>query len=55
VTKGGSFGFRGHRFELIEPGTGQGEPFLRDGDGLARRLELPAACDALFEELAQGM
>jgi hypothetical protein len=28
-TKGGSFGFRGHRFELIEPAPGQGDPFLR--------------------------
>lgn len=29
LTKGGSFGFRGHRFELIEPEPGQGEPFIR--------------------------
>ena len=29
LTKGGSFGFRGHRFELIEPAPGQGDPFLR--------------------------
>jgi hypothetical protein len=29
LTKGGSFGFRGHRFELIEPPPRQGEPFLR--------------------------
>lgn len=29
LTKGGSFGFRGHRFELIEPAPGQGAPFLR--------------------------
>ncbi len=29
LTKGGSFGFRGHRFELIEPAPGQGHPFLR--------------------------
>jgi len=29
LTKGGSFGFRGHRFELIEPDSRQGEPFLR--------------------------
>jgi hypothetical protein len=29
LTKGGSFGFRGHRFELIEPTPGQGDAFLR--------------------------
>jgi hypothetical protein len=29
LTKGGSFGFRGHRFELIEPQPDQGVPFLR--------------------------
>lgn len=29
LTKGGSFGFRGHRFEMIEPDPGQGDPFLR--------------------------
>jgi hypothetical protein len=29
LTKGGSFGFRGHRCELIEPGPGQGDSFLR--------------------------
>jgi hypothetical protein len=29
LTKGGSFGFRGHRFELIEPAPRQGDPFLR--------------------------
>lgn len=29
ATKGGSFGFRGHRFEAIEPDPGQGRPFLR--------------------------
>jgi hypothetical protein len=29
LTKGGSFGFRGHRYELIEPAPGQGDPFLR--------------------------
>lgn len=29
LTKGGSFGFRGHRFELIEPTDGRGHSFLR--------------------------
>ena len=29
LTKGGSFGFRGHRFELIEPMPRQGDPFVR--------------------------
>lgn len=29
ANRGGSFGFRGHRFEAIEPDPGQGRPFLR--------------------------
>jgi len=29
VTQGGSFGFRGHRYELIEPDHEDGVPFLR--------------------------
>ena len=29
LTEGGSFGFRGHRFELIEPEIDAGRPFLR--------------------------
>jgi hypothetical protein len=29
LSKGGSFGFRGHRFELIEPAPGRGDAFLR--------------------------
>jgi hypothetical protein len=53
VTKGGSFGFRGHRFELIEPEPGQGEPFLRVAMGWRDGWSCRRLC-ALFEELAQG-
>src|SRR6185503_12963632 len=28
LSPGGSFGFRGHRFEIVRPGTGEA-PFLR--------------------------
>ena len=53
VTKGGSFGFRGHRFELIEPERDQGEPFLRVAMGWRDGWSCRRLCD-LFEELAQG-
>lgn len=62
LTKGGSFGFRGHRFELIEPAAGQGDPFLRvaigwrDGRscrGLAELLGELAAHDS-FDALARA-
>lgn len=53
VTKGGSFGFRGHRFELIEPEPDQGEPFLRVAMGWRDGWSCRRLC-ALFEELAQG-
>ena len=53
VTKGGSFGFRGDRFELIEPEPGQGEPFLRVAMGWRDGWSCRRLC-ALFEELAQG-
>ena len=29
ATQGGSFGFRGHRYEVIEPDHDEGVPFLR--------------------------
>jgi hypothetical protein len=53
VTKGGSFGFRGHRFELIEPAPGEGETFLRVAMGWRDGWSCRALCE-LFGELAQG-
>lgn len=53
ITKGGSFGFRGHRVELIEPEPGQGETFLRVAMGWRDGWSCRRLC-ALFEELAQG-
>jgi hypothetical protein len=53
VTKGGSFGFRGHRFELIEPEPGQGGTFLRVAMGWRDGWSCRRLC-ALFEEIAQG-
>jgi hypothetical protein len=51
VTQGGSFGFRGHRYELIEPDPQDGVPFLRVALGFrgGRTLE---GLIALFRELA---
>jgi hypothetical protein len=51
VTQGGSFGFRGHRYELIEPDQKDGLPFLRVALGFrgGRTLE---GLIALFRELA---
>ena len=46
--KGGSFGFRGHRFELIEPEQGRLSSCCA---GLARRMEPQGLCE-LFAELA---
>jgi hypothetical protein len=51
MTKGGSFGFRGHRFELIEPAPGQGQPFLRVALGWRDGWSRIGLCD-LFAELA---
>jgi hypothetical protein len=53
VTKGGSFGFRGHRYELIEPEPGRGETFLRVAMGWRDGWSCRGLCE-LFEELAQG-
>jgi len=53
LAKGGSFGFRGHRFELIEPEPGQGETFLRVAMGWRGGWSCEGLC-ALFAELAQG-
>jgi hypothetical protein len=51
LTRGGSFGFRGHRFELIEPV--RGESFLRVAMGWRDGWSRQGIC-ALFAELAQG-
>lgn len=51
VTKGGSFGFRGHRFELIEPEPAQGRPFLRVAMGWRDGHSRHGLC-TLFAELA---
>ena len=51
VAKGGSFGFRGHRFELIEPEPGQGRTFLRVALGWRGGHSCRGLCD-LFGELA---
>jgi hypothetical protein len=51
VTQGGSIGFRGHRYEVIEPDREDGVPFLRVALGYrgGRTLE---GLIALFRELA---
>src|SRR6266404_3696536 len=51
ITKGGSFGFRGHRFELIEPEPAQGQPFLRVAMGWRGGYSCTGLCN-LFAELA---
>ena len=51
VAKGGSFGFRGHRFELIEPEPGQGRTFLRVAMGWRGGHSSRGLCE-LFGELA---
>lgn len=51
ATCGGSFGFRGHRFELIEPEPEQGQPFLRVAMGWRAGHSRDGLCD-LFAELA---
>ncbi|HSV01957.1 MAG TPA: hypothetical protein VLI41_02020 [Phenylobacterium sp.] len=52
IERGGSFGFRGHRFEVIEPETGE-PPFLR----IALGARDDHSCSGLIElmgRLAQG-
>ena len=51
VAKGGSFGFRGHRFELIEPDPSQGHPFLRIAMGWRGGYSCTGLCE-LFAEMA---
>lgn len=52
IQRGGSFGFRGHRYEVIEPETGE-EPFLRIALG-ARGDRSCQGLVALVAELAAG-
>jgi hypothetical protein len=52
ASRGGSFGFRGHRFELIEPEAGQGRTFLRVALGWRDGHSRQGLCD-LFAELAE--
>lgn len=52
ASRGGSFGFRGHRFELIEPEAGQGRTFLRVALGWRDGHSRQGICD-LFAELAE--
>jgi hypothetical protein len=51
ATRGGSFGFRGHRYELIEPDPADGVPFLRVALGFRGGPTLAGLID-LFRELA---
>lgn len=53
ATKGGSFGFRGIRYELVEPNPEDGAPFLRVALGF-RGGAGAAAMIELFGELARG-
>lgn len=48
IERGGSFGFRGHRFEVIEPETGE-PPFLR----VALGARDDHSCDGLIELMAE--
>jgi hypothetical protein len=52
VAKGGSFGFRGHRFELIEPRPDRGQTFLRVAMGWRDGWSCRGLCE-LFGELAR--
>lgn len=51
LAKGGSFGFRGHRYELIEPEPQAGQPFLRVAMGYRGGPERDRIVE-LFRELA---
>ena len=48
IERGGSFGFRGHRYEVIEPETGE-EPFLR----IAMGAREDHSCAGLVDMIAQ--
>ena len=48
IDKGGSFGFRGHRFEVVRPDTGE-EPFLR----IAMGRRGGWSCNGIIEMMAR--
>lgn len=50
--RGGSFGFRGHRYEIVTPVPGRGRPFLRVAMG-ARDGPSFRGIVELMRELAQ--
>lgn len=52
ATRGGSFGFRGHRYELIEPEPDKGRTFLRVALGWRGGWSCEGLC-ALFADLAR--
>jgi hypothetical protein len=52
AARGGSFGFRGHRYELIEPEPGRGNTFLRVALGWRDGHSREGLC-ALFGDLAR--
>jgi hypothetical protein len=49
AARGGSFGFRGHRYELIEPETGKGHTFLRIAMGWRDGYSRQGLCDLMAE------
>lgn len=49
LAKGGSFGFRGHRFEIIEPEVGRGDPFVRVAMGWRGGHSCHGLCELLGE------
>ncbi len=51
AARGGSFGFRGHRYELIEPKPSEGETFLRVALGWRDGHSRQGLCE-LFQELS---
>ena len=52
AANGGSFGFRGHRFQLVTPSTNEGRTFLRIALGWRDGFSRTGLCD-LFEELSE--
>ena len=51
ATRGGSFGFRGHRYELIEPDLDKGRTFLRVALGWRGGWSCQGLCE-LFAALS---
>jgi hypothetical protein len=53
ANRGGSFGFRGHRYELIEPEEDKGQAFLRVALGWRDGYSRQGLCDLLQEMASQ--